>query len=44
MPRAADEYPWAMAQNVIRDAWHTNRADLDNGLVWTGVNQRITSG
>ncbi|MFZ2239570.1 MAG: NAD(P)/FAD-dependent oxidoreductase [Gordonia amarae] len=44
MPRAAKEYPWTMAQNVIRDAWHTNRADLDDGLVWTGERQKVTAG
>lgn len=34
MPRATDRYPWAVAQNVLRDGWHTNRADLDDGLRW----------
>ncbi|GMA40774.1 flavin-containing monooxygenase [Mobilicoccus caccae] len=34
MPRATKRYPWTMAQNVVRDAWSTNRADLDDGLVW----------
>lgn len=34
MPRATKRYPWAMAQNVVRDAWSTNRADLDDGLRW----------
>ena len=42
MPRSADDYPWTMAQNVVRDSWHTNRADLDDGLVWT--KPRVTSG
>lgn len=41
MPRSADDYPWTMAQNVVRDSWHTNRADLDDGLVWT--KPRVTS-
>jgi len=35
MPRATDEYPWAMAQNVLRDGWATARADLDEGLRWS---------
>ncbi len=39
MPRATDTYPWAMAQNVVKDAWHTNRADLDDGLVWSRASQ-----
>ncbi|MEE2058524.1 flavin-containing monooxygenase [Rhodococcus artemisiae] len=34
MPRATNRYPWAMAQNFFRDAWATNRADLDEGLRW----------
>ena len=35
MPRATQQYPWAIRQNFMVDAWHTNRADLDNGLVWS---------
>ena len=35
MPRATDSYPWAMAQNVVRDGWATSRADLDEGLRWS---------
>lgn len=35
LPRAAKIYPWAMPQNVVRDAWATNRANLDDGLDWT---------
>lgn len=34
MPRATTRYPWALAQNIVRDAWSTNRADLDDGLEW----------
>jgi cation diffusion facilitator CzcD-associated flavoprotein CzcO len=37
MPRATRRYPWAMRQNVVVDAWATNRADLDNGLQWTAL-------
>ena len=37
MPRATDEYPWAMAQNVVRDGWATGHADLDEGLRWSRV-------
>lgn len=37
MPRAADRYPWTMRQDVVRDAWSTNRADLDDGLEWRVV-------
>lgn len=37
MPRTTDTYPWAMTQNVVKDAWGTNRADLDDGLVWSRV-------
>ncbi|GAB95951.1 cation diffusion facilitator CzcD-associated flavoprotein CzcO [Kineosphaera limosa] len=35
MPRTTRRYPWAMKQNVVLDAWGTNRADLDNGLRWS---------
>ena len=35
MPRATDHYPWAMAQDVVRDRWATERADLDEGLSWS---------
>ncbi len=35
MPRTTDEYPWAMAQNVVRDGWATAHADLDEGLRWS---------
>ncbi len=35
LPRATKTYPWAMAQNFVRDAWATNRADLDDGLEWS---------
>ncbi|MDD9350001.1 NAD(P)/FAD-dependent oxidoreductase [Mumia sp.] len=34
-PRSTGDYPWSMRQNVVVDAWATNRADLDDGLVWT---------
>ena len=34
LPRATARYPWALAQNIMRDAWATNRADLDDGLQW----------
>ena len=37
MPRATDRYPWAVAQNVLRDSWHVNRADLDDGLRWRRI-------
>ncbi|RYJ04592.1 MAG: hypothetical protein EON52_15985 [Actinomycetales bacterium] len=35
MPRATDSYPWSFRQNFLVDSWSTNRADLDDGLVWT---------
>jgi cation diffusion facilitator CzcD-associated flavoprotein CzcO len=35
LPRATKTYPWAMAQNFVRDAWATYRADLDDGLEWS---------
>ncbi len=35
MPRATATYPWSFQQNFLVDAWSTNRADLDRGLVWT---------
>ncbi|MGH1562033.1 flavin-containing monooxygenase [Mumia sp. DW29H23] len=34
-PRATTDYPWSMRQNVVVDAWATNRADLDDGLTWS---------
>ncbi len=37
MPRATDDYPWAVRQNVVVDSWNTNRADLNNGLTWSGA-------
>jgi len=37
LPRATKTYPWAMAQNFVRDAWATNRADLDDGLEWSNA-------
>ena len=39
-PRAAGTYPWAMKQNVVVDAWQTNRAGLDDGLVWSSSRDR----
>ncbi|MGD6980224.1 flavin-containing monooxygenase [Citricoccus zhacaiensis] len=35
MPRATDRYPWAMAQDVVRDGWATGHADLEEGLRWS---------
>ncbi|WP_313410203.1 NAD(P)/FAD-dependent oxidoreductase [Aeromicrobium sp.] len=35
MPRATGATPWSFRQNFLVDAWTTNRADLDDGLVWT---------
>jgi monooxygenase len=37
MPRAGRRYPWAFRQNVMRDAWATNRAGLDEDLHWSRV-------
>ena len=34
MPRVTTRYPWAARQNFVLDAWATNHADLDEGLVW----------
>ncbi len=34
MPRATARYPWAIRQDVMADAWATNRADLTDGLVY----------
>jgi hypothetical protein len=39
-PRAAGTYPWAMKQNVVVDAWQTNRAGLDDGLVRSSSRDR----
>lgn len=36
MPRTTDRYPWAMDKNVLRDLRALTRADLDEGLEWTG--------
>ena len=35
MPRVTDSYPWTMKQNFMVDSWNTNRADLDDGLIWS---------
>lgn len=43
MPRATRRYPWAFAQNFVRDAWATNRADLDDGLRWRSPRRRSDS-
>ncbi|WP_262852127.1 flavin-containing monooxygenase [Mumia quercus] len=43
-PRAVASYPWAMKQNVVVDAWSTNRANLDDGLRWTSSRARRASG
>ncbi|QCU77119.1 NAD(P)/FAD-dependent oxidoreductase [Citricoccus sp. SGAir0253] len=40
MPRATDRYPWAMAQDLVRDGWALRRADLDEGLRWIGPEER----
>ncbi|QMW67240.1 NAD(P)/FAD-dependent oxidoreductase [Mumia sp. ZJ1417] len=42
-PRAVASYPWAMKQNVVVDAWHTNHAGLDDGLAWTSSRTRRPS-
>ena len=33
MPRVTDRYPWAFAQNALRDGWHGSRPGLP-GLRW----------
>ncbi|KHL18920.1 cation diffusion facilitator CzcD-associated flavoprotein CzcO [Mumia flava] len=44
MPRSADAHPWTMKHNYVVDAWHTNRANLDDGLVWSGAATRTSGG
>ncbi|WP_269305096.1 flavin-containing monooxygenase [Aeromicrobium sp. HA] len=44
MPRAAASYPWSFKQNFLVDSWSTNRADLDDGLVWTTAADRAEVG
>jgi len=41
MPRTTRRYPWAVRQNVLVDAWETNRADLDDGLEWSRAHDRV---
>lgn len=43
MPRATDTYPWAVAQNALRDGWHVRRADLDDGLRWERLDRRVAA-
>lgn len=42
LPRATGRYPWTLAQNIVRDAWAVNRADLDDGLEW-GAGPAVSS-
>ena len=37
-------YPWSFKQNFLLDSWSTNRADLDDGLVWTPAADRAGVG
>lgn len=41
MPRATSTYPWAIRQDVVVDGWRSNRADLDDGLAYTRVDERV---
>lgn len=34
MPRTTDRYPWTLAQNIVREAWSTNRARPADELTW----------
>lgn len=45
LPRAAKRDPWTLRQNYVRDAWATERADLDDGLEWErGSGEPLPSG
>ncbi|GGN72490.1 monooxygenase flavin-binding family protein [Actinoplanes lobatus] len=41
MPRVTRRYPWAFRQNVLLDSWATNRAKLDEGLVFGRVRAEV---